>query len=104
MVEVILFLVSSPPHILKDCGVILNQKLNLLSYYSFFNFISFLRESEFRIKNSKKNYDELLQEFFNCYDCTKNLENTIISDDHTFLDDIDFYENSSNDEDDSSSD
>ena len=91
MVEVILDLVSPPPRILKDCGLILNQKLNLF-------IILFL------IKKRKKNYDELLKEFFKCYDCTKNLENTIISDDHTFLDDIDFNENSSNDEDDSSSD
>ena len=29
MVEKILYLVSPPPRILKDCGVILNQKLNL---------------------------------------------------------------------------
>ena len=29
-----------------------------------FSFINFLRVSEFRIKNSKQNYDELLLEFF----------------------------------------
>ena len=69
-----------------------------------FNFISFLRESEFRIKNNKKNYEVLLIEFFKCFDCTKNLENTIISDAHIFLHDSDFNANSSNDEDDSSSD
>jgi hypothetical protein len=56
-------------------------------------FISFIRECEFRIKNKNKNYEEIINEFFSCYNCNLNLENTVVSFDS--LKDSDIDKNSS---------
>ena len=60
------------------------------------NFISFLREAEWKYINRKKNNSEKIKEFFECYDYVKNL-NDIVFEPNEFLSDSDIEEDNSSD-------
>jgi len=53
------------------------------------NFMSYLREAEFKIKNKNKSSDEKLKEFFSCFKCINDTKDIIVFK-NDFMDDSDF--------------
>ena len=49
------------------------------------NFLYFLREAEFKYVNRKKNNDELIQEFFECFSLVSNFQDFGFEKDSSFL-------------------
>ena len=63
------------------------------------NFVSFLRESEWRIKNSAKKWDDKRNEFFLCYQLVSDVEDSVLAS-NEFLKDSDMgYDSLSEEED-----
>ena len=63
------------------------------------NFISFLRESEWRIKNRSKNWEDKIKEFFSCYQLVCDVNDFFLASDE-FLKDSDMNYDSLNEEED----
>ena len=55
-----------------------------------YNFLLYLREAEFRIKNKLLSDDQKIKEFFECFTCIKNTKDVIIENNNTFLKNSDF--------------
>ena len=82
------FGISSTSHIKSLWHNLKDSITNIYNMIPSRNFVSFLRESEWRIKNRAKKWDDKINEFFLCYQLVSDVEDSVLAS-NEFLKDSD---------------